>query len=303
MNKFDNLSLDKNLAWAFLKQMITIRVVEETLLDLFSKGLLNGTVHTCIGQEGCAVGFINALNCETDVIFSNHRGHGHYITYGDDVRGLVAEIMGYPEGVCGGVGGSQHLQKDNFYTNGIQGASAPIVVGMALAEKLSRRNSVSVVFLGDGTFGEGAVYEAMNIASLWNLPVIFAVEHNHYAQTTPYEMQHAGDFAARANSFGIAAHQVDGMDVLAVYQSAKRIVAECRSTNRPQLFLMDTYRFAPHSKGDDYRNPVEIERYKERDPILLLALKLGVDDELTVARTEAKKRVDEIVESLLERTL
>lgn len=297
--KLDRLSADLGLAKTFLNQMVTIRMVEETLLELFSKGYLNGTVHTCIGQEGCAVGFVNALDRATDVMFSNHRGHGHYLTYSDDVQGLIAEIMGSPDGVCGGVGGSQHLQRENFYTNGIQGAGAPIVVGMALAEKLSGRNSVAVVFLGDGTFGEGAVYEAMNIASLWRLPVIFAVENNHYAQTTPYEMQHAGDFTTRASSFGIDVHKVDGMDVLAVYETAIKVVAECRSTKRPQLLLMDTYRFAPHSKGDDYRDSVEIDFHKKRDPILVLVSELGLEDDLIKIRDAAKTRVDTVVESLL----
>lgn len=251
-------------------RMVLIRRVEETLLDLFSRGLLSGTVHTCIGQEGCAVGVVSAIDRERDILFSNHRGHGHYLSYCDDVYGLIAEVMGRVDGVCRGVGGSQHLHRDNFYTNGIQGAGAPIVVGMALAEKRKVGGAVSLAFLGDGTFGEGAVYEAMNLASLWSVPMVFVVEHNRYAQSTPSELQHAGDLSRRAEPFGIPVTRVDGMDVIEVYEQARRIIGEVRREEKPQLLFLDTYRFAPHSKGDDHRDSSEIERYRREDPIAKL---------------------------------
>ena len=158
------------------KKMVLIRKVEESLLDLFSKGKLFGTTHTYIGQEANAVGIISNMN-KDDIIFSNHRCHGHYLTFTDDVKGLIAELMGKNTGVCGGKGGSQHICKGNFYSNGVQGGIVPNAVGMAYAEKKLGRKSITAVFLGDGTLGQGVVYEAMNIASLWSLPIIFVIEN------------------------------------------------------------------------------------------------------------------------------
>lgn len=259
----------REMAWLdnCYRQMVLIRTVETTLLDMFSKGLLNGTVHTCIGQEACAVGVVAAIDNRRDILFSNHRGHGHYLAYCGDVKGLVAEIMGRDEGICGGVGGSQHIQYMNFYTNGIQGAGAPIVVGMALAEKRKQSGAISIIFLGDGTFGEGALYEAMNIASLWSVPTLFVVEHNRYAQSTPFQLQHAGDIARRSQPFDIPMVRADGMSVDAVHQAAASQIAEIRAGSGPRMLLLDTYRFAPHSKGDDFRSPDEIASQRERDPL------------------------------------
>lgn len=284
----------------FLEQMVTIRRVEQSLLDLFDEGYLNGTVHTCIGQEACAVGMVNALDRQTDILFSNHRGHGHYLAYCDDVEGLIAEVFGAPSGVCNGVGGSQHLHRGNFFSNGIQGAGTPIVVGMALGEKLRGSGAVCVAFLGDGTFGEGVVYEAMNLASLWRLPIIFAIEHNRYAQSTPSELQHAGSLAERPAAFGIPVYRVDGMDVMAVHRTASEVVRQCRADSAPRAILMETYRYAPHSKGDDFRDPAEIETYRQRDPIQLLLEEFG--DELKALHPDlehtASNRVSAIVEQL-----
>jgi acetoin:2,6-dichlorophenolindophenol oxidoreductase subunit alpha len=291
MTPSDSLSL--------LLQMITIRATEERLLELFSQGRLNGTVHTCIGQEACAVGLMAALDLERDIVFSNHRGHGHYISYSDDVRGLIAEIMGRPDGVCQGIGGSQHVQYKNFYTNGIQGAATPIVVGMALAEKEKGNDIVAVVNLGDGTFGEGAVYEAMNIASLWAVPVIFSVENNRYAQTTPIELQHAGDLSERGRAFDIDIHKADGMCLLEVMNVAKKAVARARSENRPQILFMDTYRFSPHSKGDDYRDKEEIYQNRKRDPIKQFAAKCNLEGKVEELTFKARSRIDEITNELL----
>lgn len=275
-------------------QMAVIRHTESTLLDMFSKGMLNGTVHTCIGQEGCAVGVVSALDKEKDVIFSNHRGHGHYLAYCNDVRGLILEIMGHPEGVCYGIGGSQHLQFNNFYTNGIQAAGMPILSGMALAEKAKGSKAVCVSFIGDGTFGEGLVYETFNIASLWQLPVLFVAENNQYAQSTPSYMEHAGDLSTRSVSFNIPVSVVDGMDVVRVHDTAAKVIAEIRETSRPQLLFLNTYRFAPHSKGDDFRDKEEIESFKKRDPLLVLEQHIG-KSESSEAYEKAGWHVAEIV--------
>ncbi|HMJ24673.1 MAG TPA: thiamine pyrophosphate-dependent enzyme, partial [Pyrinomonadaceae bacterium] len=178
LDTIDKVSQTQASLKMFFQQMLTVRIVEERLLRLFSEGLLHGTVHTCLGQEGCAVGVVSALNAERDVVFSNHRGHGHFLAYCDDVDGLIAELMGRRTGVCAGVGGSQHLHQKNFYSNGILGGIVPVATGMALAEKAKESDSIVIVFLGDGAFGEGVVYEAFNIAALWDLPILFVVELN-----------------------------------------------------------------------------------------------------------------------------
>ena len=165
--------------------LLGIRLFEQSLLDLFSTGTLAGTTHTCIGQETVSVGVLSAIDPAKDIIFSNHRGHGHFLAYCGDAEALYLEIMGKPGGICGGRGGSQHLQRGNFYSNGVQGGIVPVATGMALAEKQQGTQSVVVVFIGDGTLGEGVIYESFNFASLWTLPIVFVIEHNGYAQSTP----------------------------------------------------------------------------------------------------------------------
>jgi TPP-dependent pyruvate/acetoin dehydrogenase alpha subunit len=277
--------------------MILIRSAEETLLKLYSLGLLRGTVHTCIGQEGCAVGVISAIRSEKDIVFSNHRGHGHYLTYCEDVYGLFAEIMGLENGVCSGIGGSQHLQKSNFYTNGIQGAGIPIAVGMGLGEKLIGSDAIAVVFMGDGTFGEGVIYEAFNLASLWKSPTLFVVEDNHYAQSTPSFLQHAGTLSERSKSFGINVVRKDGSNVQDVYETTLDLVAEISLTKVPQLLYLDTYRFAPHSKGDDFRDVTELKKMMEmRDPIKIAAKNINIDK-----LAEIQQSVDDLIQDILKK--
>lgn len=267
------------------KQMYKIRRVEENILDLFSQGLISGTTHTCIGQETCAVGVVNAIDTRKDVIFSNHRAHGHYIAYTDDIRGLFSEIMGKREGICGGIGGSQHIQSRNFYTNGIQGGIVPVATGMALAEKIKKTGAIIWVFMGDGTLGQGVVYESLNIASLWKLPIIFIVEANKYAQSTPTSMQLAGEIETRAQSFRIQSECIDASDVMIVYESAKAAAEKVRATCTPFFLVLHTYRLAPHSKGDDFRSKEEIEIHRLKDPLISMKSAL-LEDGIEVGRIE-----------------
>src|SRR3984885_13393317 len=185
-----------------IKEALTIRAVEEKFLSLFSEGKLNGTVHTCVGQEVSAIAFAGQLK-KKDFIFSNHRCHGHYIAFTGDVRGLLAELLGKASGTCGGIGSSQHLCKDNFYSNGIQGGIVPVAAGYALGNKLKENGAIGIVFIGDGTLGEGALYETMNIISKWEIPLLIVCENNFYAQSTPQHINLAGDILARAEAFGI----------------------------------------------------------------------------------------------------
>ena len=189
------LSIDQGL----LRKAVLIRTVENKLLQLFSEGKLNGTVHTCVGQEFSALAFAGQLTKE-DTVFSNHRCHGHYISFTGDHEGLLAELMGKKTGVCGGIGGSQHLCKDNFYSNGIQGGIVPVAAGMALANKLKGDQNIVVVYIGEGMLGEGVVYEALNIISKWSLPILIVCENNYYAQSTPVKINLAGDILKRADA-------------------------------------------------------------------------------------------------------
>ncbi|HEX2980922.1 MAG TPA: thiamine pyrophosphate-dependent dehydrogenase E1 component subunit alpha [Anaerolineaceae bacterium] len=249
------------------RQMATIRKVEQKLLDLYGLGFLSGTIHTSMGQEACDVGIIHALDRSKDVIFSNHRAHGQYIAYSDDIEGLIAEIMGKETGVCKGIGGSQHIHIRNMYTNGVQGGIVPNAVGAALAEKLKGSDAIVVVFLGDGTMGEGVVYESLNMASLWSLPILFVLEDNGIAQSTPKQFEHAGDLATRAISFEIAHTSLQAVDGTAVYETVCEIVADIRTHSVPFFLHAQTMRLGPHSKGDDTRPKEAIDFLRKMDPV------------------------------------
>lgn len=249
-----------------IKEALLIRRVEETFLTLFSKGKLNGTVHTSVGQELSAVAFAGQIG-RKDFVFSNHRCHGHYISFTKDYQGLLLELLGKKKGVCGGIGSSQHLQNGNFYSNGIQGGIVPMAAGMALANKLQDNGSIGIVFIGDGTLGEGVLYETMNIISLWNLPLLIVCENNQYAQSTHFTDNRAGDIKARAAAFGINTYESNTANAAAIFTEAKEAIDYVRKEGKPAFHLVNTYRLNAHSKGDDDRDIAEIESYREKDPI------------------------------------
>lgn len=289
------------MLWDFYTRMRTIRRTEETLLELFSKGLLFGTVHTCIGQEPVAVGVVSALDKTKDVVWSNHRGHGHYLALTDDVEGLIAEVMGRATGVCGGIGGSQHLHRGNFYTNGVLGGTVPCAVGSALAEKERGDGAISVVFLGDGALGQGVVYESFNLAALWELPVLFVLEHNGIAQTTPTHLAQAGDLASRPAAFGIGTTSLIADDVVEVHRAAAEIVEEVRLTSHPHFLVLHTVRLMPHSKGDDTRAKTELAGLQHRDSLHRLAETLAALE--PVRKTEIEGAVEKRIAAAVEAAL
>jgi TPP-dependent pyruvate/acetoin dehydrogenase alpha subunit len=278
----------------FYERMFFIRRFEETLLDLFSLGKLVGTTHTYIGEEANAVGLIAHLDRARDTVFSNHRCHGHYLAFTDDAYGLLCEVMGRADGVCGGKGGSQHLCNGNFYSNGVLGSIVPVATGIALAEKRKGTGAVSTVFLGDGALGQGVTYESLNMASLWQLPVLFVVENNHYAQSTPIELALAGSIPARGAAFGIELEELGTTDVEVIHEAAGRALAHVRETGTPFFLVLDTYRFSPHSKSDDQRDPAEIEERRRRDPLLVAGARLG-DDERQAIEERCEARLAEAV--------
>ncbi len=261
---------------ALYEKMLCIRRFEETVLDNFNKGIFFGTTHTCIGQEANAVGVIQALDYN-DIVVSNHRSHGHFIAYGGSEYALFAELMGKSTGVCGGWGGSQHLHWQNFYANGVQGGMIPNAVGMALAEKRKHTSVITTAFLGDGTLGEGVIYEAFNMAGLWQAPILFVVEDNHIAQTTPTIQALAGNMNARFQAFGIEVQEVDTSDVEVILDVTGCLTDEIRSKSAPWALIIHTCRFAPHSKGDDTRPQEEVKVMRvERDPLRIQADRLEI---------------------------
>lgn len=256
-----------------------IRHFEETVLEYFPSGIFHGTTHTYLGQEANAVGVLDTIQ-ERDIIFSNHRGHGHFLAYGGNMRSLFAELMGKATGVCGGRGGSQHLHWRNFYSNGVQGGIIPIATGMALAEKFKDPNdpAIAIAFLGDGTLGEGVIYEAFNMASLWSVPIFYVLENNRIAQTTPIEMAVAGQISTRFKAFGIPTEELDSSDVLEILPLADHLINEVRNLAKPHALILNTYRFGPHSKGDDTRNQEELATIRQDwDPIKIHGMRLTDD--------------------------
>jgi len=247
------------------RSMRTIREFEERIHIEFARGDLPGFVHLYSGQEACATGIMMHLN-DHDRIASTHRGHGHCIAKGVDVHSMMAEIYGKESGACHGKGGSMHiadLDKGMMGANGIVGAGAPLVCGAGLAAKFRGDGGVGVIFLGDGAANEGAVLESMNLAAVWDLPVIFAVENNGYAEATTFDYATKVDsFADRATGFGMPGVSVDGTDFFAVYEAAGEIIARARAGGGPALLECNTVRFFGHFEGDaqTYKAPNENEK-------------------------------------------
>jgi TPP-dependent pyruvate/acetoin dehydrogenase alpha subunit len=258
-------------------EMLKIRRFEELVLRLFSEGKLFGTTHCYIGQEANAAGILRHLNKSEDVVVSNHRCHGHYIAFTGKMDLLLSELMGKATGVCGGVGGSQHLYDKNFFTNGIQGGMVPFAAGIGLGKKLKGDTAIAVVFIGDGTFGQGIIYEAFNLMALWDLPVLVVLENNFYAQSTNIRKNTAGDIYARLDSFGISKMILKTTDVEKINEASKEAVSFVRENRKPFFLGIETYRFCSHSKSDDFRCIAEIEIMKQYDP-LIVAMKKIQDD-------------------------
>lgn len=258
----------------FYEIVCRIRRFEERLLVLFGQGMLNGTTHTALGQEATSAGIMPCLE-KRDLIFASHRCHGHYLARFADATGLLAEIMGRAGGVCGGRGGSQHLCRDGFFTNGIQGGYLGIATGMAHAEKAAGSGAIVTAFIGDGTLGEGAVYEALNLASLWRVPLLVVVENNGYAQTTPVNANLAGSITARFAAFGISTGEIESTDAEELHAHFRSIVSAVRSECRPHVEVVRNCRLGPHSKGDDFRPEAELAPWRQRDPLALLAARLA----------------------------
>jgi acetoin:2,6-dichlorophenolindophenol oxidoreductase subunit alpha len=287
------------LSDADLARVLLIRHFELALLDLFAQGRLNGTTHTCLGQEYIPVALYPLLD-PADFVFSNHRGHGHYLARFDDPRGLLAEIMGREGAVCHGVGGSQHIFRDRYLSTGVQGESLPVAAGVALHLRDAEPGRIAVVHVGDGTWGEGAVYEALNMAALWRLPLLVVVENNGIAQSTPTGQQMAGTVADRAAAFGLPCLRTDSIDVVALRERLGPVVAQVRGY-RPQVVEFVTHRVGPHSKGDDTRDAAELDRVRGQD--WYQHYRRGFPDRFTRVDDEQRRLVAAIVQEVAARPL
>ncbi|MEV4213389.1 thiamine pyrophosphate-dependent dehydrogenase E1 component subunit alpha [Micromonospora sp. NPDC049662] len=249
---------------ADLDLLLLIRHFELALLDMFGRGELHGTTHTCLGQEYVPVALRPLLD-DDDFVFSNHRGHGHYLARFDDPHGLLAEVMGRDGAVCHGVGGSQHILRERYLSTGVQGESAPVAAGVALHLKRTEPGRLALVYLGDGTWGEGAVYEALNMAALWGLPLVLVVENNGIAQSTPTTAQLAGSIGGRARAFGVDHLRITSTDTEVVRAALTPALRRVRERSTPYVVELLTHRVGPHSKGDDSRRPEEIAHARAHD--------------------------------------
>ncbi len=247
-----------------LELMLLIRSFETKVLDLFAAGKIAGTTHTCLGQEHIPVALRTEIG-DGDYLFSNHRGHGHYLSRFRDCHGLLAEILGRVGAVCDGVGGSQHVLRGRYLSTGVQGESVPVAVGAAMWLKRTEPGRIAAVHIGDGTWGEGAVYEGLNMAALWQLPLLLVVENNGIAQSTPTEMHMAGNVAERARAFGVDYQLVTGTDVGSIRKLLAPLLDVVRRESRPLVVEFRTVRLGPHSKGDDTRSAEELAQLQRED--------------------------------------
>jgi pyruvate dehydrogenase E1 component alpha subunit len=273
--------------------MLTIRLFEERANDLYQRKIMPGLAHLSSGEEGVAVGVCTALR-DDDYITSTHRGHGHCLAKGASADRMFAELLGKAAGYCGGKGGSMHIadqERGNLGANAIVGGSLGIATGAALSIKQRGSDQVAVSFIGDGALGQGVLYEVMNMASLWKLPIIYVCENNLYGEYTASSETIAGRPIERATAFGIPATEVDGQDVRAVYAATAEAVARARSGGGPAFLWCSTYRYFGHHVGDVdrgyYRSREEEQFWREqRDPISLARVWLEADGLVDAASLE-----------------
>ena len=280
------------------RRMMSIRLFEEQVNELYTRALMPGLAHLYIGEEAVAVGICEALRND-DYITSTHRGHGHCLAKGAQPDRMFAELLGKESGYCKGKGGSMHIADPatgNLGANAIVAGSAGIATGAAFSAKHGGKGQVAVCFFGEGALGQGVVYEVMNLAALWKLPVIYVCENNMYTEYTHFTETLAGDLLARGYAFGVPSESVDGQDVRAVYAAATKLVDRARSGGGPSFLVCNTYRYSGHHVGDInreyYRSKREEQEWKtDRDPIKLFAAWLTgqkIADEAALARIDSE---------------
>lgn len=282
-----------------LAQMLLIRAFEEKAEELFAQGRVHGTMHLSIGQEATAVGASSALEAG-DYLLNHHRGHGHCLAWGSDVKLMMAEFMGKETGYCRGRGGSMHIanvEANNLGANGIVAGGLPIAVGVGLSIRMRGTQQVVMVVFGDGATNEGAFHEALNMASIWKLPVIFLCENNQYAMSMPISKAvNIARLSERAAAYGMPGVTVDGNDVSAVFSAVREAAMRARAGEGPTLIESVTYRWRGHSKSDQqaYRTRAEVKEWQQQDPIRRFAELAGIAlPELDQLRQTAEQHIAE----------
>lgn len=303
------MELDQNRLIEMYRRLLRIRIFEETVVSLQTKGEFPGGAHTSIGQEGEIVGACMALR-DDDYMVGNHRSHGHPIGKGADLRGLMAEVLGRKTGVDHGKGGSMHLADFKIGSLGetsIVGSGIPVAVGAALGSKMMGTDHVCLCFFGDGASNEGAFHEGLNLAAIWKLPAIFLCENNLYAVTTPIALTLAvKDVATRAQAYDMPGVIVDGQDAVAVFAAVNEAVKRARAGGGPSLIEAKTYRYLEHSVGmrvqrGAYRSDEEIAQWQKRDPIVihrsaLISNRVAGEQEVIEIEAQVRVEVDAAVE-------
>lgn len=298
--------MEKQLLLDLYRKMVSIRKFEEKGIELYSQNLMRGSLHLYIGEEAIAAGVCQALRRD-DYVTSYHRGHGHTIAKGGDMGRMFAEMLGKETGYCKGRGGSMHIadfEIGMLGANGIVGGGIPIAVGAGLSSKLQGNDRVTVCFFGDGASNEGAFHEAINLAAVWELPVVFVCENNQYGETNPHveacSVENVGD---RACAYGIPGVVIDGNDVLAVYGAATTAVERARSGGGPTIIEGKTYRWYGHFYGESsgYRTKDEIEEWKLKDPVVTFRAQVistgGLpEEEFDKIDAEVQQTVDQAAE-------
>ncbi|MFO8076203.1 MAG: thiamine pyrophosphate-dependent dehydrogenase E1 component subunit alpha [Egibacteraceae bacterium] len=299
------MELSRSTALDMYERMALIRTFEDRASKLFAQGELPGFVHLYAGEEAVAVGVCAHLD-DRDAITSTHRGHGHCIAKGVDVQSMMAELYGRATGACRGKGGSMHIadvDKGMLGANGIVGGGPPLATGAALAAKLLGTGGVAVCFFGDGAAEQGTTHEGMNLAAIWELPIVFVCENNGFAESTPAEY-HASvaDIAERANAYGMPGVTIDGLDVVAVYEAVDEAVRRARDGQGPSLIEAQTWRYYGHFEGDPltYRTKEQDAEVRTHDPIAQFAAKLeatGIAErgDLEVIDARCRQAVDDAV--------
>jgi acetoin:2,6-dichlorophenolindophenol oxidoreductase subunit alpha len=306
IKKADELGLSKDDLIKMYKTMVKIRLFEEMADQLYALGKVHGTMHLSAGQEAVAVGEGTAMRPD-DYLINHHRGHGHLIAHGADVKLMMAEFLGKETGYCHGRGGSMHIadvESNNLGANGIVGGGLELVDGVGIAIQQKGTDQVVLVIFGDGAANEGIFHESLNMAAIWDLPVVYLCENNHYGMSEEVERASSKvPFRERADAHDIPGYFIDGNDVLAVYKFMKNAAEHARTGKGPVFIETETYRYFGHSKSDRnlYRSKEEIAAWKERDPInrfekLLLDAKVITKEDVDKIKEEMAGEIDEAVD-------
>lgn len=294
--------LEGPLAREILEKMVLTRAFEENAEEMFSLGKVHGTVHLSIGQEAIVGGASPALR-KDDYLLNTHRGHGHFLMWGGDLNRMMAEFLGKETGYCRGRGGSMHIadvESNNLGAQGIVAGNLPISVGVGLSIKMRQTDQVVLTLFGDGAANEGAFHESLNMASIWNLPVIYLCENNQYAMSMAFDRAFKIEqISDRAAAYGMVGETIDGNDVVAVYKAVQSAAKRAREGHGPTLIEAVTYRYKGHSKSDRqlYRTREEVKKWMEKDPIHRFRALLDISEsEFSEIEKQAKEKIKQAVE-------